>query len=196
MFIFIFTPINNIKENRKQLYHIVSYKMSAAMARKRRAESSSVNQSSIPSNTITNNNRPGTASTGAGSSQGTGLTLPQVISVIDTRLIVLETFMKETKSTDIETKSASNTSQVQLQEKGQVQVQGPGIEINEIVEEMDTRFDILAREIADLKDVVLKLQAYTMEVNKTLLEERIHILSDLNTTVEDKQTNTLTFENI
>jgi hypothetical protein len=61
---------------------------------------------------------------------------------------------------------------------------------------MDTRFDILAREIADLKDVVLKLQAYTMDVNKTLLEERIHILSDLDTTVEDKQTNTLTFENI
>ena len=168
--------------------------MSAAMARKRRAESSSVNQSSIPSNTGTNNNRPGTAPVGAGSSQGAGLTLPQVISVIDTRLIVLETFMKETKSTDIETKSASNTSQVQVQEKGQSQ--DPGIEINEIVEEMDARFDILAREIADLKDVVLKLQAYTMEVNKTLLEERIHILSDLNTTVEDKQTNTLTFENI
>lgn len=186
MFIFIFTPINNIKENRKQLYLIVSYKMSAAMARKRRAEASSTNQSSVSSN-IGSNTRPGTApnpSTGP----GTGLTLPQVISVIDTRLIVLETFMKDTKNTNNETKSAPTPVQSQSQS------QGP--EINEIVEEMDTRFDILAREIADLKDVVLKLQAYTMDVNKTLLEERIHILSDLDTTVEDKQTNTLTFENI
>ena len=162
--------------------------MSAAIARKRRAESSAVNQSSIPSNIGANNNRPGTAPVGQG--QGTGLTLPQVISVIDTRLIVLENFMKETKSTDNVTKNASNTSQAPVQG----QDQGP--EINEIVEEMDTRFDILAREIADLKDVVLKLQAYTMDVNKTLLEERIHILSDLDTNVEDKQTNTLTFENI
>ena len=53
------------------------------------------------------------------------------------------------------------------------------------MEEMDTRFDILAREIADLKDIVLKLQAYTMDVNKTLLEERIHILSDLDASVPD-----------
>ena len=163
--------------------------MSAAMARKRRAESSAISQSSIPSNVGANNNRPGTApNQPLGPGQGTGLTLPQVISVIDTRLIVLENFMKETKAIDNETKSASNTSQAQGQ--------GQGLEISEIVEEMDTRFDILAREIADLKDVVLKLQAFTMEVNKTLLEERIHILSDLNTTVEDKQTNTLTFENI
>jgi len=165
--------------------------MSAAMARKRRAESSSVNQSSIPSN-IGSNTRPGTAPVGQGPGQGTGLTLPQVISVIDTRLIVLETFMKDTKNTNTETKSAPNPVQSQVQ----VQTQSQGPEINEIVEEMDTRFDILAREIADLKDVVLKLQAYTMDVNKTLLEERIHILSDLDTTVEDKQTNTLTFENI
>ena len=154
------------------------------MARKRRAESSSTNQSSISSN-IGSNTRPGTAPNSS-TGPGTGLTLPQVISVIDTRLIVLETFMKDTKNT--------NTAPTPVQTLTQSLSQGP--EINEIVEEMDTRFDILAREIADLKDVVLKLQAYTMDVNKTLLEERIHILSDLDTTVEDKQTNTLTFENI
>ena len=163
--------------------------MSAAMARKRRAEASTNSQSSISSNVGNNaNNRPGTAPIVPG--QGTGLTLPQVISVIDTRLIVLEHFMKETKSADTLAKTVSNTSPVPVQ----AQSQGP--EINEIVEEMDTRFDILAREIADLKDVVLKLQAYTMDVNKTLLEERIHILSGLDTTVEDKQTNTITFENV
>jgi hypothetical protein len=30
-----------------------------------------------------------------------------------------------------------------------------------------------------LKDIVMKLQSYTMEVNKMLVDERIHILSDL-----------------
>jgi hypothetical protein len=91
---------------------------------------------------------------------GTGLTLPQVISVIDNRLIHLENFVKENKSMD-------NASL-------------PPAEISpEFIEEVQTRFDILAREISDLKDVVLKLQSFTMDVNKSLLEERIHILSDL-----------------
>lgn len=160
--------------------------MSAAMARKRRAESSAVNQSSIPSNIGNSSNvaRPNTVQ-----SQNPGLTLPQVISVIDTRLIVLETFMKDTKEGNSISSSSSS---------GTVSGPGPGPvsntnsiqETNEIMEEMDTRFDILAREIADLKDIVLKLQAYTMDVNKTLLEERIHILSDLGNSVgEDLDSN-------
>lgn len=94
---------------------------------------------------------------------GTGLTLPQVISVIDNRLIHLENFMKETNS-------AEKMDYASL----------PPAEISpEFVEEVQTRFDILAREISDLKDVILKLQSFTMDVNKSLLEERINILSDL-----------------
>lgn len=154
------------------------------MARKRRAESSAVSQSSIPSNTNSvsgNIARPG-QSPSVGQGQGQGLTLPQVISVIDTRLIVLETFMKDTKEGKNQM-SLNNVPPVPL-------VSQPVPEVNEIMEEMDTRFDILAREIADLKDVVLKLQAYTMDVNKTLLEERIHILSDLDASVpEDPNSN-------
>ena len=91
---------------------------------------------------------------------GTGLTLPQVISVIDTRLVHLENFVKENKSVE--------------------KTEYPPAEISpEFIEEIQTRFDILAREISDLKDVVLKLQSFTMDVNKSLLEERINILSDL-----------------
>jgi hypothetical protein len=95
---------------------------------------------------------------------GTGLTLPQVISVIDNRLIHLENFMKETKSSD---------KSVDLQQSHESEVP------SEFIEEVQTRFDILAREISDLKDVILKLQSFTMDVNKSLLEERIHILSDM-----------------
>ena len=54
--------------------------------------------------------------------------------------------------------------------------------INSILNEFSNRFDMMAEEIGSLKDIVLKLQAYTMDVNKTLLEERIHILSDLDST--------------
>lgn len=154
--------------------------MSAAIARKRRAESSAVNQNNIPSNV-----RPGVTATPPPPAPGTGLTLPQVISVIDTRLIVLETFMKETKNAGPAVAAAPTT------------VAPAEVPDNtEIMEEMDTRFDILAREIADLKDIVLKLQAYTMDVNKTLLEERIHILSDLDqTTVDNSAANLSLTEN-
>ena len=46
-------------------------------------------------------------------------------------------------------------------------------------QEYENRFAMLANEIAELKDIVLKLQSYTMEVNKMLMQERVQILSDL-----------------
>jgi len=94
---------------------------------------------------------------------GTGMTLPQVISVIDNRLVVLENFMKDSKVD--QNKSGEMIQQAELP--------------SDFVEEVQDRFDILAREISDLKDVILKLQSFTMDVNKSLLEERINILSDL-----------------
>ena len=99
-----------------------------------------------------------------------GLTLPQVISLVDSRLITLEKFMKETKESASTANSSSSSSSEQ-----NVVAAPPA----EFVDEIQNRFDMLASEILDLKDIVLKLQAYTMDVNKTLLEERIHILSDL-----------------
>ena len=100
--------------------------------------------------------------------KSTGLTLPQVISVIDNRLIVLETFMKESKS-------GSGSLEDNGSGSGSVSVSFS----NDFMNEMQSRYEILAQEIGELKDIVLKLQTYTMDVNKTLLEERIHILSDL-----------------
>lgn len=99
-----------------------------------------------------------------------GLTLPQVIAVVDSRLIKLETFMKETQS-------KGPIAQVQVQAPlAQAQVQAPS---DDILSEFDEKFEVLANEIADLKDIVLKLQSYTMDVNKMLMEERINVLSDM-----------------
>ena len=51
--------------------------------------------------------------------------------------------------------------------------------VNALADEINAKFVMLAGEVENLKDIVLKLQAYTMEVNKTLYEERIHVLSDM-----------------
>lgn len=47
-----------------------------------------------------------------------------------------------------------------------------------IVQEYDNRFNLIAQEIGELKETVLKLQSFTMDVNKTLYDERIKILGD------------------
>lgn len=85
-----------------------------------------------------------------------GLTLPQVIALIDKRLVHLETISKETVT------DASN---------GEVESVTEAIS-PEILDEFNARFEIMAEEIANLKNIVMNLQMYTMEVNKQLLEER------------------------
>jgi hypothetical protein len=81
----------------------------------------------------------------------TGLTLPQVISLIDKRLINLETVTKNITS---QPEKSNNESEIP----------------EEFMEEFQSRFDIMADEIANIKNIVLKLQSYTMDVNKMLLE--------------------------
>jgi hypothetical protein len=88
-----------------------------------------------------------------------GLTLPQVISLVDSRLITLEKFMKETKEASIQQPVQQQNESVSSSD-----------DLDELAEEMNNRFAMLATEIADLKDVVLKLQSFTMEVNKTMYE--------------------------
>jgi hypothetical protein len=110
----------------------------------------------------------------AQSQQQAGLTLPQVISLVDKRLITLETFMKEQKD--------NQDQQPQVQQSTDVQSINADIiktEIENMAEEFNNRYELLASEIQSIKDIVLKLQSYTMEVNKTLMEERVRILSDV-----------------
>jgi len=104
-----------------------------------------------------------------------GLTLPQVIALVDRRLNNLETFVKESKE---------NSNQVKFENN----IQTPAVNslpenaFDQLVEEFGHRFEVLAEELSVLKDTVLKLQTYTMDVNKALLEERVQIFSDLRST--------------
>jgi hypothetical protein len=136
-----------------------------ASARKRRA---GITQTNPLENTNSASAQP---------QQPQGLTLPQVISLIDTRLIKLEKFMNETKE-QRETYDAPMIQQTQAQTVSDTE-QSTISNLSEIIDEFQQRFLLLADEINSLKDTIIKLQTYTMDVNKTLLEERINILSDL-----------------
>ena len=89
------------------------------------------------------------------------LTLPQVISMLDARLVKLE-----------------NSP---IQEQQPTQLIDGSVSVSEYVVEMDHKFSVLVEEITTLKDIVLKLQAYTMDVNKMLVDERIQIMSEFET---------------
>ena len=136
-----------------------------AAARKRRAGGASFEPANPTPQNTQQQLKPGAPA---------GLTLPQVIAVVDARLIALETFMKDTKNASTQPKTA------QTQAQAQVQIS------DETIDDLNEKFEILANEIADLKDIVLKLQSYTMEVNKTLMEERVRILSDVVEEVGEK----------
>uniref|UniRef100_A0A6C0HZA1 Uncharacterized protein n=1 Tax=viral metagenome TaxID=1070528 RepID=A0A6C0HZA1_9ZZZZ len=90
--------------------------------------------------------------------QQQGLTLPQVISVVDARLIKLEKFMNESQQPHRINEPTEIHPQRQMSQQ--------------IIDEFQSRFDMLAQELMTLKDIVLKLQSYTMDVNKLLLEDR------------------------
>jgi hypothetical protein len=92
------------------------------------------------------------------------LTLPEVISVFDKRISKLEENIK----------SASNQTTNMMQSSSDTPSN-----LNEILGEFNMRFEVLADEISTLKDTILRLQTFTMDVNKMLLNERVRVLSDL-----------------
>ena len=135
-----------------------------ASARRRRAGPEAVAPAPGVRQTTPQPNFPGAQQQQA--NMGPGLTLPQVIALVDKRLNSLEQFVQT---------QSSNQTQVEPREE---------IEMRPIIEEYNTRFDIIADELASLKDTIMKLQTYTMEVNRTLMEDRIRILSDEPTPLE------------
>jgi hypothetical protein len=84
-----------------------------------------------------------------------GLTLPQVIALVDKRLNLLENFVQTQKPKTEETDPEMIT------------------QFSSVLEEYNSRFDIIADELASMKDTILKLQTYTMGVNKILMEDLI-----------------------
>lgn len=97
------------------------------------------------------------------------LTLHEVVSVFDTRISKLEENIKSTYNhTSHAMQSSSDTPH----------------NLNEILGEFNIRFEVLADEISTLKDTILRLQTFTMDVNKMLLNERVRVLSDLGPNIQ------------
>jgi len=124
--------------------------------------------------------------------QSSGFTLPQVISLIDTRLVTLEKFMRESKENSLSNQVSNsdynqNNIQYNIQEKQNFSaIENVSVsDFNTIINEFNSRFELFAHEISEMKDIVLKLQSYTMDVNKILLEERNHVFSDLSNNQEN-----------
>jgi len=140
-----------------QLYR---FHMSAsAIARRRAAAAAASPVSSFPGTAVPPSPTPAPANR--------MMTLQEVITLVDTRLATLE--------------------QHQQQQHQQHQQQQPPTEEFELLvanslsphlDEFNHRYEILATEIMNLKNIVLKLQSYTLEVNKMLVDERIRVLSD------------------
>lgn len=80
-----------------------------------------------------------------------GMSLPQILGMVEKRILNLEA--KVASKND--EKPEENTNE----------------NLKIILDEYDSRFEMLATQINDLKDIVMQLQRFTMEVNKSMYEK-------------------------
>lgn len=109
------------------------------------------------------------------------LTLPQVIAMLDARLVKLEKSQSAAPSSD---------------QSAVIETPEGSVSVSDYVVEMDHKFGVLVEEITNLKDIVLKLQSYTMDVNKMLVDERINIMSEFKTPEKKDEETNITLEAI
>jgi hypothetical protein len=91
--------------------------------------------------------------------QPSGLTLPQVILLVDKRLTALE-------------KNATNPVENNIGLSDEIEHKFT-LKLSEIVDEFNARYSLLAEELSNTKTLLLNLQSYTMDINKKLLENYV-----------------------
>jgi len=158
--------------------------MSAAIAsaRKRRAPAS-VN----PSPVTNVQQQPDNQSNANPTSPQGGLTLPQVIALVDRRLVTLESFMNETKTAT----SLSEAADAAERNESQLNTipESSNEELIEVVNEFNSRFELFAGELNEIKNIILKLQSFTMEVNQKLVDERSQLLTAVSNDRDSTESN-------
>lgn len=120
-------------------------------------------QSSTPTPSPSPTPHSTTINTPADQSQPRKLTLPEVISNFDKRISKLETDIKS---------SPQMPSSLEPND------------LHNLLNEYNERFEMIANEITNMKDTLIRLQTYTMDVNKMLLNERVRVLSDMGNNVK------------
>ena len=127
------------------------------------------------------------------------MSLQQVISVFDKRLLHIEGHILKNGGLNNEPRQLDNSVVTKDMESLKESIRE---NLDGQFSEFDHRYQLLANEIANLKQIVLKLQSYSLEINKSLMDERSEILSKLNNVQEkveetiDASTNTIEEENI
>ena len=113
--------------------------------------------------------------------------LQQVITLLDNRILYLENHLVEMSNTQASViidnnNNNNNDDEKQKQHTVNEQLSQQEIKqtvdetISEHVTEFDHRYELLAQEFVEMKQIVLSLQSYTMDVNKTLLADREQLL--------------------
>ena len=109
------------------------------------------------------------------------MTLQQVITVFDNRLLTLEKSLLNNKNTNEQSSDTNTTTTTVKSDIDREYIEKVHQDfhdsLHEHVSEFDHRYQLLAKEVVELKHIVLKLQSYTLDVNKALIEERVQILT-------------------
>jgi hypothetical protein len=103
------------------------------------------------------------------------ISLQQALQLLNSRIVKLERLNLAAKEETASIATSSATPELSMEMIIET------VAKSSIVEEFNHRYEVLASEILNLKHIVMKLQSYTLDINKTLVEERIQILSDVPT---------------
>lgn len=107
--------------------------------------------------------------------QRSRLSLPQLINLMETRIKALENNKPTIDGTNTEETKQELSFDVTNPDTGEIKQMSLG----DYMTDMDKKFFMLAEEITNMKEIIMKLQSFTMEVNKSLHEERVRILSEI-----------------
>ena len=111
------------------------------------------------------------------------MSLQQVITVFDQRLLHLEKIIIEQSP---ESQISEGNAEINLEQLNEIQ-ESFQTSITKCVNEFDHRYNLLANEVVELKEMLLKLQSYTLEVNKALYENKTQGLLEKKTITENKK---------
>jgi hypothetical protein len=103
------------------------------------------------------------------------MSLPQLINSMEARIKALESNKPVDDVSNKEETKQELSFDVTNPNTGEIKK----MTLGDYMTDMDNKFFMLAEEITNMKEIVMKLQSFTMEVNKVLHEERVRILSEM-----------------
>ena len=107
--------------------------------------------------------------------------LQQVISVLDNRILYLENQLVKSAGEPQLVNTGNSNNQDTSNSINKDEIENIIIDtIKNHMSEFNDRYELLASEIVNIKQIVLQLQSYTLDVNKTLLGDRDHLLDLIN----------------